>query len=152
MTKKQYRTPNVSVGTVKKSMLWKIISNPGISLGLLVILGAVSTWALVLKLLSALSRALPSQVRTSERLPSNSGVSGTTLLDRPDVLGDCPVGDRRAIRLRFLLQQAIMVLLQYINGSQELLERSRVQISECPQQFPCESNLFPILVEMLFPG
>ena len=28
---------------------------------------------------------------------------------------------------RFLLQQAIMVLLQYINGSQKLLERFLVQ-------------------------
>jgi hypothetical protein len=51
------------------------------------------------------------------------------LLDRPDVLGDCPFGEIRAIRLRSVLQQAIMVLLQYINGSQELLECSLVQNS-----------------------
>ena len=49
------------------------------------------------------------------------------LLDRPDILGDCPVGESRAIGLRFLLQLAIMVLLQYINSSQESLERSLVQ-------------------------
>jgi hypothetical protein len=49
------------------------------------------------------------------------------LLDRPDVLGDCPVAESRAIRFGYLLQQAIMVILQYINGSQELLERSLVQ-------------------------
>jgi hypothetical protein len=45
------------------------------------------------------------------------------LLDRPDVLSDCPVGENRAIGLRLLIQQAIMMLLQYINGTQELLER-----------------------------
>jgi hypothetical protein len=44
------------------------------------------------------------------------------LLDRLDVLGDCPVGENHAIGLRLFIQQAIMVLLQYINGTQELLE------------------------------
>jgi hypothetical protein len=47
------------------------------------------------------------------------------LLDRPDVLG--PIGESRAIRLKSRLQQAIMVLLQYIDGSQDLLERSPIQ-------------------------
>jgi hypothetical protein len=49
-------------------------------------------------------------------------------VDRPDVLGDCAVGENLGtIGLRFLHQQAVTVLLQRESGSQELVERALVQ-------------------------
>jgi len=49
-------------------------------------------------------------------------------LNRPDVLSDCPVGESLgAIRLRVLHQQEVIVLLQRVSGSQELVERSLVK-------------------------
>jgi len=49
-----------------------------------------------------------------QRLHGNGHAFRRHLLDRPDVLGDCPVGENRAMGIWLVIQQAIMVLLQYM--------------------------------------